>query len=979
MAQTCLLFINPPKMQFSRYLLYMSLLLHGANFAISKGPLISGGILYEKLSSRPITVNPFTIKFYRHLNTTLITKSVDFGSRYLKQYQILCSRLHRRVALSNRKVSGRTGIFPLRGAKYVMDAGRHCSENSGRLPEIRTLDQFFRLQAVMNLFKVKMVRAGIKLGDSSKFVFMSDSHDISEKLFKDIFPYVIVGNRESHAFHEDQAAEADAKSGFVFVYQLKSNSVELALVDPKKHLLDIDTIICQGMVNNVSAQAFESTMLTKVNAHSCVNNVNTYFNVHNAFVRELKLFLSPAWDTKLEASQLTVNQSLFNMSNFQQIARPPLLDKKKICEPHFLEECEIDFMNWLDRVYLISRTLATKAEINFSLMRIYILHLITENASKPVDESSPVADCEPEFTSFKKPTRFETYLHKALYQLRDSCPEKISGPVLVQLNGFIYTSQYRQYFMELIKLSSAYLELKEKSPIDLPRSKRSARPKRFLPAGSTTLYGYRDYLLSSITPPHSWVEDIIGNMSLFSQTEHTVRFENIKQTMTPISNLTINQHVLEINFNSLAKDFDRVMHASSAVDLSTASLLSESDTNLLLRDFYGSLRDTLLKISQVLSDISIKKTSPQALSKAELKYLSSIYRDRDILLSSDFDDVIMALNVDRHNIVFLYEVPTKADRSLFHIYSAKPLPLNYDHERILPVVDIKYFGISVKNNEYTVLAESEVDSCLRDRFCLVNDVLRKIDDTQHCALKSFYKNVLTCDVIFTKDPKGFYELHGRHLIYSVPKPEQLTLICNNNSQDETVHSLVTVSGIGIAYLAPDCQVILPNKRRLFSTTNPFLENLRTGHLLNTFNRSPNFGNLTLKPNNHSIYNHTFIDNSYSYETESGINSVQQWVEITFSVRDFLPEFSRVIIGMILVAIIFGLTCLCSPTVRTWFKTFILWKNPFTWFTEFRRIDLSTWTRQGTKYEKATREIVENGKVLEKVLGKTISKPNQAAC
>ena len=85
--------------------LILFLLLHVINFAQSKQALISGGMLYNKLSDSPITVNPSTIIFYRHLNISHIAKGVSLGGRYLMQYQELCSKLQRRIYTDNRKTA----------------------------------------------------------------------------------------------------------------------------------------------------------------------------------------------------------------------------------------------------------------------------------------------------------------------------------------------------------------------------------------------------------------------------------------------------------------------------------------------------------------------------------------------------------------------------------------------------------------------------------------------------------------------------------------------------------------------------------------------------------------------------------------------------------------------------------------------------------------------------------------------------------
>ena len=312
-------------------------------------------------------------------------------------------------------------------------------------------------------------------------------------------------------------------------------------------------------------------------------------------------------------------------------------------------------------------------------------------------------------------------------------------------------------------------------------------------------------------------------------------------------------------------------------------------------------------------------------------------------------------------------MPIYNDRTLFNLYSARPLPLYDDGKSLKPILDMVYFGVSVKNNEYTILSDQEQLTCQNTKICRVSDVLRRIEDTPHCVIKSFSKNVLTCPMEVSKDITGFYELHGRKMVYSVPRTETLKLICSDktNPYEDHIHSTVTVSGVGLADIAPDCQVILPNDRRLYSNPLPLQESLPGANFMEVFNFLPELDNYTLELRDQSVFNHTVFTQLHLREVDSSIDSFDELTSETFNLKNSLPEVLRVFIGIICVLFLFFMACMCSPKFRTWFKTFVLWKNPHKWYTQFRGIDLSTWTRRGTKYHRANREIIRSRNIIEK--------------
>jgi len=956
---------------------------------------VSGGILYNKLSDQPVTVNPSTVIFYRHLNTSQLDRGVQLSATYLHNYQTLCHKLNRRayVDQNNGKSTPEKDFVVVGDGKIeALTAENYCMSLGYQLPELRTIQQKLYVQNLMTLEKIPWIRAGAFLDQNDMFVFKSDLENLHDPHNKAVFPGINTQYARNVNFHNDYYALYDGKKSII-VYEMIQGALELAIHFPGRHKGVRQKIICQRTSKHVSVSRVENNILTKIAAHSCLRDMRSLYGTHLIVAKEVALFKKPKIGERFDET------SIFpEFSNIDDPNSYPALTLQEVCAPAFLEDCKIHFMDFLDDLLKLSSNLAEKSKLDELLIRIYMVHYILRGDEK-VNPSNDYNGCDSVNLWSSSHKGFATYLSTSLRLLQNMCPDYVPAKTVKIIKEYMQSSKTKAQLDELhsdyftkfhaskATRTKRFIGPSTAGMIDLLISlKRSfnakgnhTRQKRFSPfgliGGIAALNGATS--LGSGSAPLSWFGDVVGaTMGLVTTQQLQVPLAELKKQAVALHNLTLNQHELEHAYTNLGRDLNRLDSANHAITLSTATLVSEYDNKMVLRNLHDTIQITLLKISQAMTNALNGHTSPYVLAPVELKQLSAKYRESNIQLSDNIKDVKTTVLVDETEIMFLFEVPVYNDRTLFQLYSVRPLPLYDDGKVMTPVPDITYFGVSVTNSEYTILSAQEQAECQKDQFCQVSDVLRKIEDSTHCVIKSFFHNVLACKMVQSQDTTGFYELHGRKLVYSVPKQENIKLICKNSSTQHHTHSTVSVHGVGLANIAPDCQVILPNDRRIFSNPTPLQETLPEANFMEIFNYLPELDNFTIEIRDQSVFNHTVFAQLNLHPVETTYNVGEKLFEDTFSLKQLLPEVVRVIIGIFCVLFLLFLPCLCFPKFRTWFKTFILWKNPAKWYTQFRGMDMSTWTRKGTKFNKSVKDIEKNQKVISKVLDPK-NKPNDS--
>ena len=112
-------------------------------------------------------------------------------------------------------------------------------------------------------------------------------------------------------------------------------------------------------------------------------------------------------------------------------------------------------------------------------------------------------------------------------------------------------------------------------------------------------------------------------------------------------------------------------------------------------------------------------------------------------------------------------------------------------------------------------------------------------------------------------------------------------------------------------------------------------------MMDMFHYVPNPANYTIEIPKYTKVNDSVSPINLKKLETTGFQSI---INEVINPTDALPEIIRVFTGISIVIVIMLLICKCSPKFATCFKTFVLWKNPKTWWTEFKNYDIRTFEK-----------------------------------
>jgi len=199
----------------------------------------------------------------------------------------------------------------------------------------------------------------------------------------------------------------------------------------------------------------------------------------------------------------------------------------------------------------------------------------------------------------------------------------------------------------------------------------------------------------------------------------------------------------------------------------------------------------------------------------------------------------------------------------------------------------------------------------------------------------------TCPYEEITEESPFFNLYDHTLVYSVKEKTSIKFICKNLSRPVGhEHETRYIQGIGAATIAPDCQILFPNGMRAFSNPEPKIENMGSLKFMDNFNFLPsidNYTNIIPLPVNITPFKELKL-------TQVDTTAYKSLLEEIINPQSALPEIIRVTMGILIFIASFIVTCFIFPKVGVWFKTITLWKNPKTWWTDFKHYDLPSFNK-----------------------------------
>ena len=426
-----------------------------------------------------------------------------------------------------------------------------------------------------------------------------------------------------------------------------------------------------------------------------------------------------------------------------------------------------------------------------------------------------------------------------------------------------------------------------------------------------------------------WLGNTFGNsIGLATTNELRQVWKAVELTSDYLGNMTINQVELESAYNTLGTEVSRIENETKNLEYSTATLLNEMDTKLNLKHIQTTIQLTLLKIANALSFAQNNKASPYVFSQQELKFISTVYRQKKIQLSDSIADVFTTVYYDGAEALFTFRIPILEDKYYFTLYETKPIPIFVDNRVLIAQSDAQFFAYASANNEYSLLTRSEYAECKRDKYCVVEDVLRPVTRDSHCAIKTLNSvgNEPTCPPKQIERNEPYFGLKGHTLLYSVKNETDLTIICKDRATGTHDRQSKTIRGVGMSRVPPDCQIDFGNGMRAFSNPQTEVENMGSVSFMDILQYLPKHDQFSVHIQKQNVTDF-FVPLNLQRLNYSSYRSI---LEEVINPQSAVPEIIRVLIA---IAIFIGcglLICFCSRKAGLCFKTWILWKNPITW-------------------------------------------------
>ena len=868
---------------------------------------LRGGLIFEKLHKEPILVNPTQVTLYRHFNLTLLLQTNELLNHYTQSYLEFCNTL-KDLGSSEVKPTSAPEYFVLPHTLRLQDASAACIKRQGKLPEVKSFKEKLAIRNFAIDNKLRELPAGIIFDPTDNIFYFASTREVvpfSTSLFAD-FAY---SNKTRYDFitlqHRDIYNIATTHN-FVYDFSLKADGTIKLYGDNTRYATF--KIVCQKVDNTQQVQ-LENNILMKMTAHVCIRDYDMLNGTTRLLGNEIKAFTTDGSNSRKTR----------DISNQYQAC--------------FSDSCRT-LVYYLQSIDIHSHILVHK-NISIPHLQLYTIYKYSQHIN------------------YTTATTFVQYFdmlespHFA-YKITPPIPEAdLFFLKSVQIRAEHYGLQFFTFVISFFenpnnkKIISNYdLYLTNKITFPLIFQSQTKRTKRYaLALGGGLMLANSISSASTGEAPLSWFGNVMSSaLGLATRSDFNKVMDYLKDHATALTDLSINQEQLTECYLQVRKNLANMQTTTAHLEYGTANLAIELDNKIAIKNLQFMTQLTLLKIANTISFAINHKVSPYALTQDELEQVATRHARNKIHISTNMDDVYVTLLRNGSDLYITFHIPVLDDRNMFSFYEAREIPLFKFDKSYKTKTDLKYFAITSHTNEYASITESEYFICLTSKGCQISDVSHPINDQAHCTVRTFQNNKVNCPVEPTENEvKPYFVFYDNKTFFSVPAEVSVRITCQSN-----IHSPITdsttqiISGVGSIEIKPSCTIILPDNNRYFS--NPILEaeSLDTSNMMSI-----------LKSSLPSKYNFSFqvptpkpIELLPHFNLKPVNTSVIQQIfnEITHPAKalSIAAIFFIILLTFVLITI-----CLCifSPCFRTWFRTCTFFKNPRTWWTNYKHYDV----------------------------------------
>lgn len=312
----------------------------------------------------------------------------------------------------------------------------------------------------------------------------------------------------------------------------------------------------------------------------------------------------------------------------------------------------------------------------------------------------------------------------------------------------------------------------------------------------------------------------------------------------------------------------------------------QSRISSLFREIELTLQEVNRQLIQLQESLDVTSNGqlssillpPEKLNSILKEVVPKLPTGLSLVINTEIDQIYHYYNLAKvsaiayKNVIRLFiNIPLQSNENQYELYSVKLLPY-YDKSlaQFLTIKsDDKYLAVSMNQQKYAVLSESEKNQCMEPPYgvCPISIPLLSTVESSNCAYAMYSGDIkkikeLCQRTIVTnfQTPILYPGLNGHFWVYSVPQTIQVTLHCRtspNNIKERRIKTIF-LTGTGILNNTENCHIFSKYFTLLPHINGKSTANIQSRHIV----IPPIESLLTLSEVNEftNIFNETSINN-----------------------------------------------------------------------------------------------------------------------
>ena len=900
---------------------------------------LKGGLLFEKDLDKPIMINPKYEVYHRKIDLKEIFKAATVMEEFTNTYEKFCQDIEKvlktdytQVFVPNYDINAK--FFISSAPTVISDAPQVCQREGYRLVEVRSVTDLTNLKRFADLHNVTYVYAGITFNNVTKTLQFDSDMETVNHIFSSVSYALNKGGKPTSSPPWDPITNHYwARSPNCLYDMARTVPDSLIMIQHNAKYYETKIICEKSSATPLDRQNNE--FLLKITYHVCQRDYANMKNMASLLEREIELFRKIN-QPQSDASNITVeNCPEFDCSNCKFLARiKHTLNKYAPQLERFIPlPADIIAKHIIFRATGAYKPSEFKRFLQYNFTRPYV--------SKSND-------------TFKNKSIKLWYTIACHFTEQTTYDESISAQMpLDKLTDYDYTHILKELNTFMIKL------------ITPTRVKRYHDYEQITDAPFTAL------------EPISFQNWEYWIFSSYHIKDFTNMHKAVKGNTRTIQDLNVNQKELKLAYRQLHTEITLMRNITRINEYAISTLFAEMDTKQACNKLYNIIQNSLLKLATSMSDALDNKISPFMLSPRELDLLATGARQKDVLLSSNMDDVESSLTRDDSNFFFTFSIPIIDNAALYRLYHVRNFPIFYQDNIGIMNIDSSYIGISVDTTQYIDLTEIEYHKCIDSSFCRYSGIPAPINAKSKCTVRTLRYNQQTCNITTSADTTPFFATYGNTTYYSVPANYAGNVICPNIKtikHQNAVTGVLLISGVGSFMLQKTCFVQLPDDRKIINNNLPdATQDLGIPTLLEALHYAPKKDNFEFNLSKSQLWSNYSIPEVTLLDVE--LRSMKDLVTYTLKPQVVYPYL--LITLLVFLCITIPLACLfcLSKRARAWFMAFANIRNPKKYWTQYKHYNVPGFEKIPQFNQYATEQLRE--KLSMNYLAKLFAKRSQS--